>query len=315
MSLRTLRTGLLAIVVVLTAGLAPGAMSQAQTPVPTCFGAPAMDPTMPCVDRLSTVTPTVAGVDDEPMVPCRPLKAPAAVHVCAFGASKSRARLRLALIGDSHTFAWRAALDQLGQSQGWRGYSLAEAACMFSEATKSLPAGPREHCLAAYRATLGWLRSHPEIDVVITTHEADTALDVPEGRTNDAKIAGFRRTWKALPRSIKRVIVLRDTPNASRDELQCVERASASGVTAAARACAEPRSWELTKDVAVAAARGLHSARYRVVDLSDLICSPVVCHPEVGGVLINRDTTGHVTQTFARTTAPYLLRRLAPLLP
>jgi hypothetical protein len=306
---------MLAIVIGMTVGVAPGATSLALPAAPTCFGAPAMDPAFPCVDRLSTVTPSVAAADDEPTSPCTPIKAPVAVHVCAFGASKSKARLRLALIGDSHTFAWRAVLHDLGQSEGWRGYSLAEPACTFSDATKLLPVGPRQHCLDAYRATLAWLRSHPDIDVVITTHEADTVLDVPKGSLTDAKIAGFRRTWKALPHSIKRVIVLRDTPNASRDELQCVERAAASGVAAAARGCAEPRPWELTRDAAVAAARGLHSARYRVVDLTDLICSAAVCHPEVGGVLVNRDTTGHVTQTFARTTAPYLLARLRPLLP
>ena len=129
------------------------------------------------------------------------------------------------------------------------------------------------------------------------------------------KVAGYQRTWRALPRNIRRVIVLRDTPNASQDELSCVRRAEAGSATGSARACAVPRAWTLTRDAAVAAARGLHSARYRVLDLSDLICSPALCHPAVGGVLVNRDTTGHITQTFARTTEPYLLQRLEALLP
>lgn len=302
----------LAVVAVLAVALvaAPGAAAQQ----PTCFGAPAMDPLLPCVDRLVTVTPRVEAVDDEAQTPCRRMRSPAALSVCAFGASESRAGLHLALIGDSHTFAWRAALQRIGRSEGWRGYSLATPACLFSAAARRLPAGSRERCAAVYRATLRWLRQHREIDVVITTHEADGVLDVAADTTRAVKIAGFRRTWRALPRTIKRVIVLRDTPNASREELDCVQRAEFALALGAARACAVPRSWTLTNDAAVQAARGLHAARHRVVDLTDLICSPDMCHPAVGGVLVNRDTTGHITQTFAQTTSPYLLARLRPLL-
>lgn len=274
-----------------------------------------MDPAGGCVDRLRTVTPLVEAVDDEPKSPCKKLPSPQAVPVCAFGASTSKARLRIALIGDSHTFAWRAVLHRLGQQQGWRGYSLAAPGCTFSDAADLLLVGPREGCVRTYAATLHWLARHPDIDVVITTHEMDTALSVPAHKLRDTKIAAYRRTWKALPRNIKRVIVLRDTPNASKQELACVARAQFGAGTHSARACAVPRSWTLNRDAAVAAARGLHSPRYGVVDLTDLICSPAYCHPEVGGVLVNRDTTGHITQTFALTTAPYLLRRLAPLLP
>ena len=302
----------LSLTVVVT-GLTGGATSLAD--VPTCFGAPAMDATLPCVDRLLTVTPGVETVDAEPVSPCKKLPSPQAVPVCAFGASSSKARLRIALIGDSHTFAWRAVLHRLGQVQGWRGYSLAAPGCTFSDAARLLPSGPREPCLRTYRATRRWLLRHPVIDVVLTTHEMDTVLRVPAAKLRNVKIAAYRRTWRALPRNIKRVIVLRDTPNASERELACVKRAEQNPETQTARACAVPRSWTLERDAAVAAARGLHSPRYGVVDLTDLICSPAVCHPSVGGVLVNRDTTGHITQTFALTTAPYLLRRLAPLLP
>jgi hypothetical protein len=272
-----------------------------------------MDPAFPCVSRLVTITPHVSATDDEPASPCDAVKSTPALNVCAFGVSKSKARLRIALIGDSHTVAWRAVLNQLGTTQDWRGYSLAAPGCMFSQAARYLPVGPRAPCLRTYHATLSWLHQHPEINAVITTHEADTELTVAKNETRNVKIAGFRRTWKALPHNIKRIIVIRDTPNASRKELACVQHAAATSTTAGV--CAVPRSWTLTRDAAVAAARGLHSPRYRVLDLTDLICSSTVCHPAVGGVLINRDTTGHITETFAETTAPYLLHRLTPLLP
>lgn len=300
---------------VASTSLAAAGPAAAQEP-PTCFGAPAMDPARPCVDRSVTVTPTVAGVDDEPLHKCRQVGAPKGVRVCAFGASTSRAKRSFALVGDSHTFAWRAALSDIGAAQGWRGYSLAAPACIFSEAAKALPPIPRDVCLPAYNGALRWLRQHREVDVVITTHEADTVLKVPRGKTLDGlKIAGFRRTWKAFPAHVRRVIVLRDTPNASAEELACVAQVAAAAVTPPGPICALPRAWTLTEDVAVQAAQGLRSPRYSAVDMTDLICSPALCFPAVGGVLVNRDKTGHVTQTFARSAEPYLLSRLQPLLP
>jgi hypothetical protein len=274
-----------------------------------------MDPAALCVDRLVTVTPPVEAFRAALVTPCRRVRSTPAVEVCAFGASKSRAHLQLALIGDSHTFAWRAVLSQLGRSEGWRGYSLSTPGCMFSDAVRSLLDGPRAPCLESYRSTLRWLGRHHEIDAVITTNEADTVLRVSSDRTRAVKIAGFRRTWRSLPQNVKRLIALRDTPNASTGELACVERAAASRTEGSVQACAEPRSSTLPRDDAVEAALGLGSDRYRVVDLTDLMCSDVVCHPAVGGVLVNRDTTGHISQAFALTTAPYLLQRLEPLLP
>ena len=49
--------------------------------------------------------------------------------------------------------------------------------------------------------------------------------------------------------------------------------------------------------------------------MTDLMCSPKVCYPALGGVLLNFDVGGHMTLAFARTLKPQLWRRLAPLLP
>jgi hypothetical protein len=51
--------------------------------------------------------------------------------------------------------------------------------------------------------------------------------------------------------------------------------------------------------------------RIRTVDLTHYFCTARVGPPVIGGVLVYKDTT-HVTQVYARTLAPYMLRALKP---
>jgi hypothetical protein len=73
---------------------------------------------------------------------------------------------------------------------------------------------------------------------------------------------------------------------------------------AAGPACAIPRERALADDATVLAAELL---RARVVDLSDHFCDRRSCFPVVGGVLVHKDTD-HLTQQFAATLGPYLVR-------
>ena len=58
----------------------------------------------------------------------------------------------------------------------------------------------------------------------------------------------------------------------------------------------------------------LRSARgARVVDLTRQFCGRRYCFPVVGGVLVHRDAD-HLTQLFAHTLGPFVLRRVGRLL-
>ena len=237
-------------------------------------------------------------------------------HSCVFGASLSRTRLQFALIGDSHTEAWHAVLGELGREHGWRGTLFSGYGCWMSEAVYELPGILREACIVPYRQTMRWLRRHPEIDVVFVTHEVDKGLAGPAVTIEPRKILGFQQTFKRYPRNVRRVIVLRDTPNAKQPQLDCLARVAAAATAPAGPQCAAPRRVALAlPDAGAIAAVGLRSPRYRVVDMNDLMCSPNECYPALGGMLVNRDIAGHLTNTFARTMRTQLLHRLAPLLP
>jgi hypothetical protein len=113
-----------------------------------------------------------------------------------------------------------------------------------------------------------------------------------------------------LPKTVKRVIVLRDVPNPLDDTFACIDATVAAGMPALGVACPSPRDGALQPDAAVAAAHALGSRRYRVIDLTSLFCTPRLCYPVIGGVQVYADIVGHITAAYMRTVAPFLLRRL-----
>lgn len=287
-----------------------------ETQAPTCIGAATLDLTTACVDRLTTVYPSVTGPRYEDPAPCRPIRAATAASACVLGASASAARLQFAFIGDSHTGAWSAALGELGRERGWRGTVFTGPGCVMSEAVHEMSSIPRGPCLAAYRETTRWLRHHPEIDFVIATAEVDKGLPGPVATIEPRKLRGFQQTFKRFPRNVRRVIVLRDTPSATGAQFACLARVVRAALAPAGPQCASPRRLALAvPDAAVNAALGLHSPRYQAVDMTDLMCSATLCYPALGGVLLNFDLGGHMSLAFARTMKSQLLRRLEPLLP
>jgi hypothetical protein len=122
------------------------------------------------------------------------------------------------------------------------------------------------------------------------------------------KVAGYRAAWSALPRSVTRIIIIRDTPVDVVQTAACVERAIARRIPAAP-ACARPRRDALYPDPAAVAASQLPSPRFALVDLTNFMCDPSLCYPVIGGVLVHRDVD-HLTRLFSTTLGPFLLRAI-----
>jgi hypothetical protein len=125
----------------------------------------------------------------------------------------------------------------------------------------------------------------------------------------EAEVDGYQRAWRALPRSVKHIVVVRDTPYVPVGTMDCVERAMDRHQRAGAR-CAVPRG--IAPDAAAVAARRMRDPRIRVVDLNRFICDRRRCYPVVGGVLVFKDLD-HLTPLFATTLGPFLDRRVARL--
>jgi hypothetical protein len=127
----------------------------------------------------------------------------------------------------------------------------------------------------------------------------------------DTEVDGYRRFWRALPRSVRHIVVIRDTPRMITGTMRCVMHAHRARIPPGV-ACARSRAAALTPDPLAVAANRTHSRRIRVIDLTHYFCDPRACFPVIGGVLVYKDNT-HVTRAYGRTLGPFLLRRVNAL--
>jgi peptidoglycan/LPS O-acetylase OafA/YrhL len=272
------------------------AMKRVLAEKPRCFGADAL--ARGCrAPRGVVPTPIVA--QDAPNAPCGMLAIEDKIVPCAFGTRAARATRTFAVIGDSHASHWRAALRPIAQRERWRGISIARSHCPFAAGEPRLPEPDRSGCERWRSQVPRWLARHPEVDTVFAAQF--------EGADADAE--DFAAAWDALPASVERVIVIRDTPQMLNGgaTLACVERAMEDH-RPPGRACARPRSDALPPDPAAEAAT--RSPRASLVDMTRFFCDERACSPVIGGALVYKDAN-HITSVYGATLAPYLGREVA----
>jgi hypothetical protein len=276
---------------------------------PPCFGAAARDPERPCRNRLLSFVaiPTPYNAPLEPSAPCRPI-ARVLPTACWFGPRLSKAAGSLALIGDSHATAWRAAVSVVADAKSWHAVSLNRNNCPFTFAVTP----GKGNCKGWAGRVLRWLRAHPEVKRVVVGANSGSGVIPANGHTlRTTKINGYIDAWKAMPKTVHDIYVLRDAPHSRPTTADCVSHAIALRHNPALR-CARPRAGALLADESALAAERTDSERVKLIDLSDFMCDDKVCFPVVGGALVIKDI-GHLTRTFSRTLGPYLGRAISRL--
>lgn len=310
----------------LATSLAPAAGSAAKpkpkatpTPVPKldpipnipCYGAAARDPERPCFNPslARRVTPMPYDALLTANSPCRSnLEIRGTLVICEMLSWPERPTSTIALIGDSHASHWRAGLEVVAAAKGWRGYSLTRAGCPL---TLAIPKG--RSCARWNRLVRRWLRQHPEVETIFVSQKAGSRVIPPRGRdARRSQISGYQRAWRALPKTVKHVIVIRDVPKTKKSTAACITKAVARR-RRPGMACAVPRSVGLLEDRAVIAARRYGSEKVGVVDLRRFFCNARVCPPVIGGVLVHKDNN-HLTTQFTISIGPYLLRAVERLM-
>jgi len=285
------------------------ALSTAPAARERCFAAAARDPRRRCVNprlRLAVVpTPDEAVLSTNS--PCTPLRADGELRPCAFGVPAVDARASVVLVGDSHAAQWRGALEQAAQRKRWHGVSITRAGCPLSRTTPALETASRRRACVRWNAEMpGWFRRHRSIHTVFVS--AHLVIVAPTGKDElQTRADGHRAAWKALPRSVRRIVVLRDTPLLG-FRSSCVRAAITHRRNAGDR-CALDRATVLAPDAAVVAARRLRSRRVRVIDMTPFFCSLRRCLPVVGGALVYKDRE-HMTDVFSTSLGPYVLRAI-----
>jgi hypothetical protein len=268
------------------AGEAPDGVSAALARRTPCLGAAALDPACATTrpDRLRP-SPQHVGEDlgqaFDPacwMNPGDPLK------TCRFGRSDG---IKVALVGDSHAASLLPALRMEAADAGWRVDTFTGVGCRLSSTTY-------RNCTAQAAITQRLL-SGERYDVVITTASRTKTL----GATADA--AAYLEGWRPVLARGTRFVVVADNPSAPQQTLLCVQR---RGFRVDDR-CGTPRTTATAAKDPMVLAAGL--ARVPVVDLLPYYCVADECPAVIGGVLVYRDAAGHVTASYMRTLAPYLV--------
>lgn len=280
---------------------------------PHCFGAAARDPLHLCRNPVlryaAFPSPSVAQISTN--APCRLVDDPrrsAVLHPCEFGVTGVQRTATIALIGDSHAEMWRAAVDVVAQAKRWRGVSIARPGCPFStQVPRSPDLGPAA-CAQLHRETLAWLGAHSEIHTILIADWAEPASG-PMGGTSGygGDASAFGAMLDRVPRSVRRIYVLRDIPGTNLSTASCVT-ANRDRHRPLAGACATPRSADLTADPGVAAALS-RRPRVRVIDLTRFFCGPTRCYPVIGGGYVYRDDN-HMNAVFSTSLGPFVLRAL-----
>ncbi|MBX3099087.1 MAG: acyltransferase [Salinibacterium sp.] len=291
------------------ARLAADDAQRAQLSTTPCFGAASLDPALDCADATYPVLspdPAVAP-EDVPTIffadpPC--FAGGTEVRVCSFGAPD--ATLRIALVGDSHAAQWQPALEAIALSEGWRLDTYLKTNCAFSDAKRTAQYDP---CTQWSAGVEDELAGSGPYDLVITSFFAENlGLEVDAGAVSRASaITGFHDVWQPLIDGGSTVVALADTPHLAADVTVCV----ALHPTTPARCSASRDSATAREDLQVTAADGFSGAAS--IDMVDWFCGQSACEAVIGGVVVHTDPF-HITQTYASTMAPYLLRELRPLL-
>src|SRR3954468_17549140 len=233
---------LLALTIVAMATL----VAPASAATPHCYGAPARDPLNPCFNpELNLrVTPSPEAALLIPNAPCNRLQVRDLVRACWFGARKRHGKHTVAVIGDSHASAWRAALRPLAIDRKWRGISNTHTSCAFSRVVSpGRTKANAKDCKSWTDETLAWLTTRPEITTVFIV---DAVIPRPGFET---QVAGYRRAWKMIPHTVRHIVVIRDTTRMQADTPPCIEQAMRAKQSAGS-ACARNRSTSLKPDPA-----------------------------------------------------------------
>ncbi|WP_158507216.1 acyltransferase family protein [Subtercola sp. Z020] len=280
---------------------------------PRCTGAPAALPENGCANPYAVTSLTdpafaetdigrgVQSVDD-----CKQTIMSETIMTCDIG-DVTTATSTIALIGDSHAGQYLTPLDDYGRANHIHFITYLKSWCSGTGAVGVANPGydtPERlvSCADWGTAVLSTVAQNPAISAVLFTDYTRSYLEPPVALHGRAITPGdFEQAWQPLMAAGKRVIALRDLPNAEQqaeDVPACVSMHMTENDP-----CALPRN-TATLDpaqdpLALAAAQ---TPGVSLIDLTSDFCDATTCHVVIGGLIVYFGTN-HMTLTFSRTLA------------
>lgn len=274
--------------------------------IPSCYGAAAMQDGADCpqVERADIVpSPVQAAADDFADTSgkgCQIEGADTTVKGCEVGDPDGTTRL--AIVGDSHAANVVPALQLIAKAHHWSLTTYLHSGCPMTRADIT------PSCDTWKADTLDKLQQE-RYDVVFVAAMSRTPwpggmvrkADELTPAVRDRAAAAYATTWERLQQAGSTVVALRDNPDPSiggvPDVPSCVEQ-SGDGDE-----CDFSEAAGLLDDPVAQAARTTPGVR--LIDPTPLFCTDGTCPSVIGGVVVYRQVQ-HVTQTYARSMAPFL---------
>jgi peptidoglycan/LPS O-acetylase OafA/YrhL len=277
----------------------------------TCFGAAAMDAGQGCGDPFAgagTMTPAFAKTDTNAVADpaggwqCETPRGESVLRRCELGDTTDPVRT-IAMVGDSHAMHYSAALRALADERSWRVVTYFKSACSGTGASDVvLPDRPddQQACAAWGVASQQAIAGDPSIDTVVFANWSQVYLQDDGAR--QIQSSRYATAWHTLSAAGKKILVIRDLPRTANDA-DIPDCLSTNAVNPGA--CDSPQAVSVHRDAAAEAAASSSDDSVRLLDLTDKYCRDGVCHARIGGAIVYSDS-GHLTNTFARTLAPYI---------
>ncbi|MGZ4453551.1 MAG: acyltransferase family protein [Nocardioides sp.] len=266
------------------------------------------------VDSFTKVAPLPANAaDDSPSAyhkSCVAYTSDVTPKVCQYGDPAGSPSVYL--IGDSKALQWITPVNKVAKKHGWNLKLAVKLACPIAGVLIEYQ-GPFKQCQQYARALRDDLvRARPDV-VIVSQGNVASAYDRAGTLDHQTLIDGYVDTWKTLQAQGTRVILLSDVPTGGpyvpgRDLGVCVaEHMSSLG------SCAFSRSKAVASSGApIFAEAASHDPGAELVDMTDALCNRTSCPAVIGGNLVYRQGA-HLTNSFARSLAPFLDARIAPL--
>ena len=274
--------------------------------IPSCYGAAAMQDGADCpqVERADIVpSPVQAAADDFADTSgkgCQVEGSDTTVKGCEVGDPDGT--VRLAIVGDSHAANVVPALQLIAKAHRWSLTTYLHSGCPMTRADIT------PSCDTWKADTLDTLQQE-RYDVVFVAAMSRTPwpggmvrkADELTPAIRDRAAAAYATTWERLQQAGSTVVALRDNPDPSiggvPDVPSCVEQSGDGD------ACDFSEAAGLLDDPVAHAARTTPGVR--LIDPTPLFCADGTCPSVIGGVVVYRQVQ-HVTQTYARSMAPFL---------
>ena len=258
-----------------------------------CFGAAARaDINRTCVnENLSGVYPSLAvASSDSPELPesCFSVsREQVAASFCPLGDRTST--LKIAAVGDSHIAQYAGALNALAIKNNWAIDMYAKGGCPFSYAVRVHDAVLTQNC-PLWVANVVEKLSSSDYNLMVTSQRAGVAWV----GGNESAVSGLTSIWQELTSAGLPILALKDSPQPDKKMPACLLTGNK---------CLLPKVSALGLDPQVNSA--LQVPEVRLADFDYFFCDEKNCFPVIGNVVVYRDDN-HITDTFARTLAPYI---------